>query len=738
MSSGDLKLDAQLKAVTVPCGLLDRLLALPYADDAGLDEAALAVALPEGLLQRLADIPLVDDDGLDEALRDVPVPFELETSFRRHGRRAGGRGKSRPMDRALRISRIALAMSLIIAVTLSMGSAFLMSWLLNQAGTNRSGTTVAKKQDPAPQMGAPLETSLGSIADDDAGSAGLDTNKKEALTNDGITNARREIELAPLESAADRAARAELVFGTMPAGADPLALATAEHELGIHADWDNLPELPWRPTGLAPHGLDWPLAPGSNRKLLIEKGFHPFVVPQAGSVLQTCAVPLAVDPSSYELTLRYLERNELPPADRVRSEDFLAAMDYGYPKPPSRGLGLTVAGGPSPISDETYSLLQVGVQAWQGDVKKHAPLHLVLLVDTSTSMRWGSRIEIVRRALAGLPELLGPDDRISLVTFNQGAHVLVEDLGREAMSQFRAAADSLAAEGATNFTGGLIEAFSVARESLGSSRPAVRMALLTDGLLDLDPATADKVQKQFSEASHEKIRLDVIDLGQQQQDADLQLAAMSKAGQGRVHRATSVDQVRSALREIVTGRPQLVARAARLHITFNPKAVLEYRIIGHESGDWAGMLPGTVEADFQEGQAATGLFELRCAPNGPPDVAKVELTWYVPEGERTLAGNSMQKSVTVVRRQQFAVEMASTAPWLQQAAVAAYTAEVLRRSPFIFLRHPDVKLPKALQHAYELAANVDSRVAQNPSYQELVEMIRQEMKAHPPRREKQL
>jgi hypothetical protein len=317
--------------------------------------------------------------------------------------------------------------------------------------------------------------------------------------------------------------------------------------------------------------------------------------------------------------------------------------------------------------------------------------------------------------------------------------VLVEDLGREAMSQFRAAADSLAAEGSTNFTGGLLEATSVARESLGSNRPQapvmqVRMVLLTDGLLDLDPATAEKVQKQLADAAREKIRLDVIDLGQQQKDADPQLAAMSKAGQGGVHRATSADQIRWALREIVTGRPQLVARAARLHVTFNSKAVLEYRIIGHESGDWAGMLPGTVEADFQEGQSATGLFELRLAPNGPPDVARVDLTWYVPEGERTLAGNSMQKIVAVVRRQQFAAEMTSSAPWLQQATVAAYTAEVLRHSPFIFTRHPDVKPPRALHRAHELALDVDSRVAQKPSYQEFVEMIRQEMKSHPARR----
>ena len=50
MSITDFKLDALLRDVTVPSGLLERLLALPYADDAGLDDAVRDVELPEELL----------------------------------------------------------------------------------------------------------------------------------------------------------------------------------------------------------------------------------------------------------------------------------------------------------------------------------------------------------------------------------------------------------------------------------------------------------------------------------------------------------------------------------------------------------------------------------------------------------------------------------------------------------------------------------------------------------------
>ena len=222
-------------------------------------------------------------------------------------------------------------------------------------------------------------------------------------------------------------------------------------------------------------------------------------------------------------------------------------MDYNFPKPKHQALGLIVAGGPSPISGEGYCLLQVGVQARQNEDPRHAPLHVVLLIDTSTSMRWGSRMEIIRRALRDLPGAVGPQDRLSLVTFNQAAHVLVENLNREGLAQFAAAADSLSAEGATNVAGGLIEAYGVARPTLGPGRPAVRVVLLTDGLLDLDPAIAQKIEEQVAQAAQQKIPLDVIDLGQQK-ETDPQVASLAQNGRGTVRRAASAEQVRSAVR----------------------------------------------------------------------------------------------------------------------------------------------------------------------------------------------
>lgn len=726
MSSADFKLDAQLRDVRLPGGLLDRLMALPLAGDGDVDELVRDVAVPAGLLQRLQAIPLADDDGLDEALRDVSVPDDLVVACRHHARRYFARRTDRHgMDRVVQINRIAMAASLILAVTLSLGGALLLLWLVNGSGVQLVKNPPPPIVAPSPRE-KPLETSLVMLADE---SAGLPMRTLQPGDD------KREIAWTENEPSGVAASPDSIASARLPRGADPLARSGGPLPLlGIHNSWDDLPELPYTKANLVPHGLDWPLVPGDNRPFLVLKGFHPFVSPLAHPRLQTCQVPLAVEPSSYELARRYLERNEWPPVDRdhtwVRTEEFLKAVDYNFPKPTDQSLGLIVAGGPSPISGEGFCLLQVGVQARQIDDGKHAPLHLVLLVDTSTSMRWGSRMEIVRRALRELPGIVGAEDRLSLVTFNQAAHVLVENLDRDGLAQFAAAADSLSAEGATNIVGGLREAYGVARPTLGPGRPAVRVVVLTDGLLDLEPATAQKIDEQAAEAAGQNIPLDVIDLGQQK-ETDPQAASLARNGGGKVHRAISAEQVRWALREIVTGRSQLVARAARLQVTFNPKSVLEYRLLGHESGDWLGLLPGPLEADFRAGQAATALFEVRLAPNGPDDLASVDLAWYAADGANTMAGKTAQTARMTVERKHFATSLTGSAPWLQEAAVVAYTAEVLRHSPFIFQRRPGLNIPTALFRAVELSGQVGTELRQLPSFEEFVALIRQEMKARP-------
>jgi Ca-activated chloride channel family protein len=250
------------------------------------------------------------------------------------------------------------------------------------------------------------------------------------------------------------------------------------------------------------------------------------------------------------------------------------------------------------------------------------------------------------------------------------------------------------------------------------------VVLVTDSMVELAPESVLRIQQQLAEAASHGTPLHVVDLSQQK-EADPQLQKFAAAAQGAVHTAANADQVRWALREVVSGQSQIVARDAQLRVTFNPKAVLEYRLLGHEATLLAGLLPEHPQADFHDGQWATALYEVRLAPGAGGEVATAELTWYDgdqprPEGQR--------RAQQHIERSQFADSFGQSAASLQVAALVAQTAEVLRRSPFV--RTP--RMAVALAHVWELATTqVDSRLYHRPSFQDFVAVVQQAIKAKP-------
>jgi len=248
---------------------------------------------------------------------------------------------------------------------------------------------------------------------------------------------------------------------------------------------DALPELK-KVAGPMPRGIDPPLVPGFPLGFFIRYGVHPFVSPSAHPRLQTSVVPLGITPASYELTRRYLEDGELPPAELIRTEEFLAAADYEFPAPREEALSLWLGGGPSPFGGEGLTLMQVGIQARQLDAPHREPQSLVLVVDTSASMRWGGRLRMVRRALERVCRELDGQDRLSLVAFSNEAQTVVEDVSPEESDQWIKAVRWLSAQEGTNLAAGLREAYASAARLAGPEDRPVRVILLSDGTAVLD------------------------------------------------------------------------------------------------------------------------------------------------------------------------------------------------------------------------------------------------------------
>ena len=329
---------------------------------------------------------------------------------------------------------------------------------------------------------------------------------------------------------------------------------------------------------------------------------------------------------------------------------------------------------------------------------------------------------MIREQLGGLVRRLEPEDRVSLVTFAEEARVLAREAGRDEAEELLEVIGLLAAEGSTNVGAGLREACAVARRGAAPPQSAKRVVLLTDGLAGFGPAAADRIRQRLADGAQRGILLDVIDLGQEK-EPDPQLAGFARSGGGKLHRASSGDEVRWALLEVAAGRSQLIAADARLEVSFNPKAVLEYRLMGHEAKAMTGLMPAHPEADFHAGQSATALYEIRLKPGGPKEVARVDLTWQEP-------GQSEPRTLTrTVRRGDFRSSFLDAPVSLQGAALVAEAAELLRKSPYALSSResPSLGLARVLQ----MAGQIDTRWYQRRSFVEFVSLLEQAQKAKP-------
>lgn len=729
-SKNDAAFDAQMRAVPLPEGFVERLRQAAITD-AELDSVVRAIPVPPGLLDRIRQ-SLLSDEELDLIVRNVPIPAGMLNRVRKAAIAEPAPIAEEDLPRPLRLperlrhrvgkrsgfkraSQWAAALSLLAA--LGFGYIGIMAGLLISTKTNRTLPSVAQAEKPVEErevftseplvFGAPPPAPLEQYP-------GVPEFEPSSTPSPMLRFSPETLGRSSWLSEMDEK------FG--PGSPNPFADALSRRWGGVftsHHPFDELPELK-KASRLNPQGIMWPLVPGANSVFLIRYGMHPFVIPAMHPQLRTTTVPLGVDTSSYELTRRWLEDGMLPPPDQLRTEEFLAAVDYDFPRPTDQPLGLSVAAGPSPLNVPGLQLLQVGVQAAAFRDVDRPGGRLVLAVDVSASMRWGGRIDMIRDALRKLIRQIGRNDRLSLVAFSEGSEVLIEDAGAEDVSPFLAALRSLRIRSSTNVGAGLCQAYAVAEEIATESKTPVRVVLLTDGLAELDRPTAERIEKQLAAAVPQQIYLDVVDLGQEKA-ADPQLASFAQAGRGELLHAASADQVRWALLKTLTGRSQTVAGGVSLKVTFDPNTVAAYRLFGHEAKAVAGVLPDRSQTDFHADQSGTALYELQLKPAGGDNIGSVELSW------QPLEGGPRRTVVRPITRSEFATAFLASAPALQEAAVAAGVAEVLRESPFVRVPSHIVSLGRIL----ELAGQADSRLQQRPSFADFLVTVQQAMRAKP-------
>jgi Ca-activated chloride channel family protein len=707
---------------------------MPDFDD-WIDHQLRNVPVPPDLVWRLSEIrpeqhdakaEALADARLDLVLRQVPIPSTLVPGLMRIARR---RGPS-PL-----VVQMALAASVLIM--LGLGTAGYLSIIDSKTG-NKSpksalATNVSAKKPAAknPTLSNPAVASPKMLA------------KKTPLTRPSTARRQRDAvsssqspniaanpdiaakKIQPVASLAHEPTERSLDAPQSQDAALPYSLQDvaaagsslwqaletrlrSQATLGAAGVIERLPKLDSFESP-ASAGVAPPRVRGYDLLFHLKYGEHPFAPPAAHAELASSKMPFTFRTASYDLAVDNAQAGQLPPAEEIRPEDFLAAQDYALPPAPENGLALHVAATPSPFAEAGLHLLQLAVKAGGKHSAGRRPARLVAAVDTSSRMAGGARWATTVRALEKIAADMGPQDRLTLIGYAEQPRILADDA---TAVQLRAIVSTGLPQPAGSAD--LAAAIHLACDVAGKAPSMTsRIVIVTATSGDAGEATMARIDESLGRLAAMGVPWQLVRLAAP--DPESPLAALAGRHDVEIVAAESADQVYAALWQKLTGQSSIVAHAVSLKLTLNPRVVTGYRLLGHASATLTAENTAPLEISLHANQTATAMYELWIKPGATAPVATAELTWRDP------ASSEQRRLIQSLGNEQIAASFSEAPAWFQHGVIAAKTAEALRGSYFVSGARP-------LDQIRDLAAQVDRGTAEQPNFQALLRLLEQTQK----------
>ena len=171
------------------------------------------------------------------------------------------------------------------------------------------------------------------------------------------------------------------------------------------------------------------------------------------------------------------------------------------------------------------------------------PLDLGLVIDVSGSMS-GPPLEAAKQAAAGVVERLGPDDRLTLVAFEDNVHILFEALTLDPAGRGQAIERilSLGTGGCTNLAGGWSAAGTLlAAEAALTPGRRRHVIVLSDGMANLGLTDPSMLGKEASALLECGVPTSCVGIGDHYSTD--QLDALAEHGGGRLHDAETPQEI---------------------------------------------------------------------------------------------------------------------------------------------------------------------------------------------------
>ncbi len=193
------------------------------------------------------------------------------------------------------------------------------------------------------------------------------------------------------------------------------------------------------------------------------------------------------------------------------------------------------------------------------------PFNVAFVIDRSGSMM-GDRIHYVKTALSALVERLRPEDRISIITFNDDKTVnLASQLVGNDKAKILDIISRIYADGGTNISSGLFEGYAQTLKFF-KKNSINRVVLLTDGYGD-DPV--DVLLKKSKEYNLKGIECSAVGVGEDYNLALLTLLASQ--GGGLIELTKNAQGIEQAFLNEISSLLNPIATDVKVEIEYNKK-----------------------------------------------------------------------------------------------------------------------------------------------------------------------
>jgi Ca-activated chloride channel homolog len=386
-----------------------------------------------------------------------------------------------------------------------------------------------------------------------------------------------------------------------------------------------------------------------------------------------------VDTASYGYSRNLIEQGQRPAPEDVRPEEFVNSFRQDYPQPAGNGFSIQLDGARLPGTHRIggdVRLLRVGLQT-RGEVpSERGDAALTFVIDVSGSMGEPGKLDVVKDALHTLLDQLRPTDSVAIVTFSNEATVVRPMTPVSQRATLHAAVDRLRVEGSTNLEAGLVKGYEVARDGF---RPGItnRVILLSDGLANMGATEAAPILARVSEEADKQITLLGVGVGSDY--GDTLMEQLADHGDGMVVYVSGQDQARQVFVNQLPANLSVRAMDAKVQVTFDPRTVEAYRLIGYDDR----ALPDSAFRDDRvdggevgPGHSVTALYTVRLREGASGPVAHAQIRWQDPGTQEA------QEKGGLVEASDLGAAFTVAPARLQVDYAAAFFAESLRRSPY--------------------------------------------------------